>query len=692
MRTKFTLIVCAVLFSLANVAQENTVTLKTTGSAETKEKAVQYALRSAIEQAFGAFISSNTEILNDELVADEITSVASGNIEKYDILSETVNEEGNSWFVTANVIVSVGKLTEFVQSKGVEVEVKGGLFAINIKQKQLNSDGEYKAIFDMLKPFHEAMLNAYDYELEVGQPVAKDQENKNWEVTLKVLANANKNLESALQIIKSTLSSLSLTTEELIEYKKLNKEVFVIYIGIPGQEKETIGNPQSEDSFSKGTLLSAIADEFGVTVEQVKSKLANRSYVKGSGSNAKLRGEHPKNYFVWQKEAAPVYYLRNKKSFELLQFLIKSYLSELYGHNFNVNSSIHDYYSFPDVSVSLDKALIKSQGHAFKIEGEQSTLTSIKEVNLYQRDNGRDLNDRHLNEYLRHHLIYSNVENYINRFVLLGRISEEELPEFKLFVQNQVDKYGFETLSGAFKAYGNTIGEYYKDEFSYRMKEGEVSLVFKTKKAFEFKDELTLSEVESLNGYKVSLNKNVFSFSNGGITIKNGDYRIVIPVHPVLSDSQVIKRNIDSFNAYSESTNDQIYNYWNSLCTNETYTDWQIPTAAEVLQIGNQYPFPFYYLRDNGQSINHTESSLFNTSNTFGDVFELTKQTYSGWNQPSCKRPYNFEVADKAATCWGKTKYCGVAYKNRPMAFHGESYYSGFGYMFGTSLCIRRIK
>ena len=154
MRTKFTLIVCAVLFSLASVAQENTVTLKTTGSAETKEKAVQYALRSAIEQAFGAFISSNTEILNDELVADEITSVASGNIEKYDILSETVNEEGNSWFVTANVIVSVGKLTEFVQAKGVEVEVKGGLYAINIKQQKLNEESEYISLLNFYKVFH----------------------------------------------------------------------------------------------------------------------------------------------------------------------------------------------------------------------------------------------------------------------------------------------------------------------------------------------------------------------------------------------------------------------------------------------------------------------------------------------------------------------------------------------------------
>lgn len=680
MRTKFTLIICAVLFSVASFAQESTVTLKTTGSAETKEKAVQYALRSAIEQAFGAFISSNTEILNDELVADEITSVASGNIEKYDILSETVNEEGNSWFVTANVIVSVGKLTEFVQAKGVEVEVKGGLFAINIKQKQLNSDGEYKAILDMLKPFHEAMLNAYDYELEVGQPVAKDQENKNWDVTLKVLANANKNLESALQIIKSTLFSLSLTSEELLEYKKLNKEVFPIYIGITGQEKETIGNPRSKDSYPKGTLLSNIADEFGVTINQVQNKIINPYYLKGSGEKATLKREYPKAYFVWTKEADPIYFLRNRKSFEILQFLIKPYLSKLYGHNFNVNSSIHNYYSVPDVSVSLDKALIKSQGHAFKIEGEQSTLTSIKELDV----NASDGSIRSA--------MKSNVENYINMIILGGCFSEEELPDFKLFVQNQVEKYGLEVLSGALKGYGNTKGKYYKDCFPNDGK-NQVELLFKSKKAFEFKDELTLSEVEALSGYKVSLNKNVFSFSNGGITIKNGDYRIVIPVHPVLSESQVIKRKLDSYEAYSESTNDQIYNYWNSLCTNETYTDWQVPTAAEVLQIGNQYPFPFYYLRssDGGKNFQYTESRLLNTSNTFGEVFELINSTrekglnYDVWRQPSYEKPNNFKLEQDVVDHWGN-------YRKKPMAFYVESFDSGTGSRFGTSVCIRRIK
>jgi hypothetical protein len=678
MRTKFTLIICSVLLSIAGVAQENTVTLKTTGSAETKEKAVQYALRSAIEQAFGAFISSNTEILNDELVADEITSVASGNIEKYDILSETVNEEGNSWFVTANVIVSVGKLTEFVQAKGVEVEVKGGLFAINIKQKQLNSDGEYKAILDMLKPFHEAMLNAYDYELEVGQPVAKDQENKNWEVTLKVLANANKNLESALQIIKSTLSSLSLTSEELVEYKKLNKDVFPVFVGV-ADEEIIIGAPKSMDSYPKGTLLSSIADEFGVTINQVQNKI-NPYHIKGSGKEAKLKMEYPKAVFVWPKEGDPVYFLRNLKSYEVLHFLIKAYLSELYGHNFNVNSSIHNYYSFPDVSVSLDKALLKSQGHAFKIEGEQSTLTSIKELDVNAESYGWI-----------HSAIYSNVENYINLIILGGCFSEEELPEFKLFVQNQVEKYGFEVLRGSLKAYGNTKGKYYKDCFP-RDEKNEVRLLFNPQKAFEFKDGLTLSDVESLNGYKVALNKNVFSFSNGGITIKNGTKSIVLPIHPVLSSDQAPQ---EDYKFYANSSKEEIFNAWSSRCNNEEYSDWQLPAAAEVLKIGNQYPFPYYYLRssDGGKNFQYTESRIFNTSNTFGDVFELINSTrekglnYDVWRQPNFERPNNFKLNQDVVDSWGNR------YRNRPMAISVKSYDSGVGtYYGGASICIRRIK
>ena len=51
---------------LANVSfaqEDKTVTLTVSGQGQTQDEAKQNALRNAIEQAFGTFISSNTEIL-----------------------------------------------------------------------------------------------------------------------------------------------------------------------------------------------------------------------------------------------------------------------------------------------------------------------------------------------------------------------------------------------------------------------------------------------------------------------------------------------------------------------------------------------------------------------------------------------------------------------------------------------------
>ncbi|MDO4827529.1 MAG: hypothetical protein Q4B16_08290, partial [Bacteroidia bacterium] len=81
-----TLLAC-LLQLVAAAQQPNEVTLVVTGEGSTKEDATDNALRSAIEQAFGVFVSANTEILNDELVKDEIATVSSGNIRTFQELS-----------------------------------------------------------------------------------------------------------------------------------------------------------------------------------------------------------------------------------------------------------------------------------------------------------------------------------------------------------------------------------------------------------------------------------------------------------------------------------------------------------------------------------------------------------------------------------------------------------------------------
>lgn len=230
-KSTFILSLIFLLFSASLFAQEQgkDVTITASGSGSTQSEAQQMALRSATEQAFGAFISSKTEIFNDQLVADQMSSVSSGNIKSFEVLSESQLPNG-TWASTIKAIVSVDKLTSFVQAKGVAVEVKGGLFAVNIKQQMLNEEGEVKAVADMVGLLHETMQTAFDYEIQTKDPVSLDPENKKWSIGYEVTATTNKNMEFCSDYFIKTLRAISLSPSEVENYKTLNKNVFDINI------------------------------------------------------------------------------------------------------------------------------------------------------------------------------------------------------------------------------------------------------------------------------------------------------------------------------------------------------------------------------------------------------------------------------------------------------------------------------
>lgn len=135
------------LFSLTMSAQD--VRLKVFGCGATLEEARLSAMRSAIEQAYGAFVSTETVIINDELKKDEITSVASGNIKHFDIVSETKTDYGYDMIL--DVIVSTEKLRGFVTAKA---KGDGGVVNINVppfllnRQLQLSEAKSFKKLYD----------------------------------------------------------------------------------------------------------------------------------------------------------------------------------------------------------------------------------------------------------------------------------------------------------------------------------------------------------------------------------------------------------------------------------------------------------------------------------------------------------------------------------------------------------------
>jgi TonB family protein len=208
---------------------DKTVTLVVTGQGKTPDEAKQSALRSAIEQAFGAFISSKTEILNDNLVKDEIVSVSNGNIQKFEVLSESKLPDA-SYSLTVKAIVSIDKLTSFVESKGVSVEIQGGLFAINIKQQLLNEQREAKAICNITSVLHQFLQRAFDYQISSENPKSVDGGSTEWIIPNTVTITTNSNYTASAEYLIKNLAIIGLNNTDIENYKKLNKNVFPITI------------------------------------------------------------------------------------------------------------------------------------------------------------------------------------------------------------------------------------------------------------------------------------------------------------------------------------------------------------------------------------------------------------------------------------------------------------------------------
>lgn len=158
------LLIAMSVFSYAQDVKE--VTLVVNGEGSTKEEATHVALRSAIEQAFGTFVSANTTILNDELVKDEIATISSGNIQKYTELGSYKLPNGNT-SVSIEATVSIGKLVSYAKSKGSECEFAGVTFAANIKLLKLKYQNALIACNHLVNYIKTFAPEAFDLTIKV---------------------------------------------------------------------------------------------------------------------------------------------------------------------------------------------------------------------------------------------------------------------------------------------------------------------------------------------------------------------------------------------------------------------------------------------------------------------------------------------------------------------------------------------
>jgi hypothetical protein len=223
--------------------ESDDIQLVVSGEGANQNDAIENALRNAIEQTYGTFVSANTTLLNDDLVKDEIVTVTSGNIKGFKILSSDPKQNG-FYSVTVSVIVSIGKLVSFAQSHGASTEIAGAAFAMNMKMRKLNADNEYKALVHLRDQVKElCSYNIYDYKISASEPQFNNGE---YVITVSITAKPNKNFSTTIDIIKNTLESLRLSEKEVQSYHNNNYPCFQIY-----------GNDDMYEGFSQTTLRNS---------------------------------------------------------------------------------------------------------------------------------------------------------------------------------------------------------------------------------------------------------------------------------------------------------------------------------------------------------------------------------------------------------------------------------------------------
>ncbi len=192
----------------SNVNDE--VTLVASGKASDSEKATTIALRSAIEQAYGTFVSANTTILNDDLVKDEIVTISNGNIKSYEMLSDVKCEDGQD-MVTVKATVCISKLVSYAKSKGASAEFAGATFAQSMKMKGLYKQNEAKALENLLTQVKYMLPSCYDLGLsDIGEPEDSRNSPNCYELAMYVDFKPNANTKVLCDLFLNTLKSLSL--------------------------------------------------------------------------------------------------------------------------------------------------------------------------------------------------------------------------------------------------------------------------------------------------------------------------------------------------------------------------------------------------------------------------------------------------------------------------------------------------
>lgn len=179
--------------------------------------------------------------------------------------------------VTLSAVVSINKLVTYAKSHGSSAELDGQTFAMNLKMKTLNEENELKSLRHAESLLWELVPYVFDFKLNVSDPVMQGDMVG---VPMSVTLVSNEASDAFYNTVIGTLSSLSLTDDELMEYQNSNFPYYSIII--PTEYVEIYGNKVLDDwqeqmCYKEYNLRSMYIYSFVVAIEEM-IRVAETSY------------------------------------------------------------------------------------------------------------------------------------------------------------------------------------------------------------------------------------------------------------------------------------------------------------------------------------------------------------------------------------------------------------------------------
>ena len=225
---KIILIITILVTTSIYTQNSDIIKITTSASGITKEIAIQDALRSALEQSYGSFISTKTNIKNDELLKDEIVAITSGEIHDYELVSETKIESGYAVTIVAKISKSV--LNNFVtQSGGDAIIFDANVFSTKIRLQRLNENAEIKSINNILEILEEIYGRSIEFEFTSSNPKINEK-NKKWRVDFELTTKYNENIINFIDYFSSSIEKIAMTEKQKTAYEELGKSTYPILV------------------------------------------------------------------------------------------------------------------------------------------------------------------------------------------------------------------------------------------------------------------------------------------------------------------------------------------------------------------------------------------------------------------------------------------------------------------------------